>query len=48
MKKFLATGGSGFIGSHFIEILLTQDKDVVVYNLDKLTYAGKLENMPFF
>ena len=48
MRKFLITGGAGFIGSHFIEMLLNQEQDVIVYNLDKLTYAGKLENMPFF
>jgi dTDP-glucose 4,6-dehydratase len=47
MKKYLITGGAGFIGSHFIEMLLNQGKDVLVFNLDKLTYAGKLENMPF-
>jgi dTDP-glucose 4,6-dehydratase len=47
MRKFLITGGAGFIGSHFIEMLLNQEQDVIVYNLDKLTYAGKLENMPF-
>jgi dTDP-glucose 4,6-dehydratase len=47
MRNFLITGGAGFIGSHFIEMLLNQEQDVIVYNLDKLTYAGKLENMPF-
>jgi dTDP-glucose 4,6-dehydratase len=47
MKKYLITGGAGFIGSHFVEMVLNQEKDALVYNLDKLTYAGKLENMPF-
>lgn len=44
MKKILVTGGAGFIGSNFIEHLLN-DEAVVVYNLDKLTYAGNLENL---
>jgi dTDP-glucose 4,6-dehydratase len=48
LKKYLVTGGAGFIGSHFIESLLSQEKDILIYNLDKLTYAGKFENMPFF
>jgi dTDP-glucose 4,6-dehydratase len=47
MIKYLITGGAGFIGSHFVEMVLNQEKDALVYNLDKLTYAGKLENMPF-
>jgi len=47
IKKYLITGGAGFIGSHFIEMLLHHEKDILVYNLDKLTYAGKVENMPF-
>ena len=44
MKNILVTGGAGFIGSNFIEHLLN-DEAVVVYNLDKLTYAGNLENL---
>jgi dTDP-glucose 4,6-dehydratase len=47
MKKYLITGGAGFIGSHFIEMLLNHEEDALVFNLDKLTYAGKYENMPF-
>lgn len=47
MKKYLITGGAGFIGSHFIEMILNQDENVIIYNLDKLTYAGKTQNMPF-
>ena len=44
MKKILITGGAGFIGSNFVEHILN-DESVVIYNLDKLTYAGNLENL---
>ncbi|MFQ5965290.1 MAG: dTDP-glucose 4,6-dehydratase [Candidatus Scalinduaceae bacterium] len=39
----LITGGAGFIGSHFTRLKVEQQKSVVV--LDKLTYAGNLENL---
>jgi len=39
MTKFLVTGGCGFIGSHFINLLLS-DSANKIYNLDILTYAG--------
>ena len=47
--KFLVTGGAGFIGSAFVRLLLDQkhggDRSRRVVNLDKLTYAGNLENL---
>ncbi|TEB04616.1 dTDP-glucose 4,6-dehydratase [Pelotomaculum schinkii] len=42
--KLLVTGGAGFIGSNFIHYILAQ-RDWEVINLDKLTYAGNLENL---
>jgi dTDP-glucose 4,6-dehydratase len=39
------TGGAGFIGSNFIRYILKNHDDVVVINLDKLTYAGNLKNL---
>jgi len=41
----LITGGAGFIGSNFIHYLLSRYKDIEVVNLDKLTYAGNLDNL---
>jgi dTDP-glucose 4,6-dehydratase len=43
--KLLVTGGAGFIGSHFIRHLLQKHPTYSVVNLDKLTYAGNLENL---
>ncbi len=42
--KILVTGGSGFIGSSFIRMLL-ESKDFFVVNMDKLTYAAKGKNL---
>lgn len=43
--KVLVTGGCGFIGSNFIRLLLTSRPNWSVINVDKLTYAGNLENL---
>lgn len=43
--KVLVTGGAGFIGSNFIRYWLAQYPQDLVVNLDKLTYAGNLENL---
>jgi dTDP-glucose 4,6-dehydratase len=43
--KLLVTGGAGFIGSNFIRHIVQQHPDWQVTNLDKLTYAGNLENL---
>jgi len=44
MKTILVTGGSGFIGSHFIRNFRINHQDFILINLDKLTYAGHLYN----
>jgi dTDP-glucose 4,6-dehydratase len=43
--KTLVTGGAGFIGSNFIRYMLGKYPDYKIVNLDKLTYAGNLENL---
>lgn len=45
MKKILVTGGSGFIGSHVVRLLVNKYPDYLIVNLDKLTYAGNPENL---
>lgn len=45
MKNILVTGGAGFIGSNFINYILNKRDDYFIVNLDKLTYAGNLENL---
>ena len=45
MKKLLVTGGAGFIGSNFIRYILNKYSDYQIINLDKLTYAGRRENL---
>ena len=44
-KTILITGGAGFIGSHVVRRFVNKYSDHKVINLDKLTYAGNLENL---
>jgi dTDP-glucose 4,6-dehydratase len=45
MKTYLVTGGTGFIGSNFLLYMLSKYDEIEIINLDKLTYAGNLENL---
>jgi dTDP-glucose 4,6-dehydratase len=44
-KTILITGGAGFIGSHVVRLFVKKYPDYKIVNLDKLTYAGNLENL---
>ena len=44
-NKILVTGGAGFIGSNFIPFFLEKNPNCQIINLDKLTYAGNLDNL---
>jgi len=44
-KTILVTGGAGFIGSNFIHYMMDKYPEYKIINLDKLTYAGNLENL---
>jgi dTDP-glucose 4,6-dehydratase len=45
MARFLVTGGAGFIGSHFVDQLLSRENTEKITVLDSLTYAGNLKNL---
>jgi dTDP-glucose 4,6-dehydratase len=45
MESILVTGGAGFIGSNFVHSMLKLYPNVRIVNLDKLTYAGNLDNL---
>ena len=45
MRRYLVTGGCGFIGSEFVRQQLAANDDLAIVNLDRLTYAGNLENL---
>lgn len=44
-KVILITGGAGFIGSHVVRLFVNRYSNCKIVNLDKLTYAGNLENL---
>ncbi len=44
-KNIMITGGAGFIGSHVVRLFVNKYPDYNIYNVDKLTYAGNLENL---
>src|SRR5574344_3165254 len=44
-KTIIITGGAGFIGSHVLRLFVNKYPEYKIINLDKLTYAGNLENI---
>jgi dTDP-glucose 4,6-dehydratase len=45
MQVMLVTGGAGFIGSNFVRYFLKRNKNFLIVNIDKLTYAGNMNNL---
>jgi dTDP-glucose 4,6-dehydratase len=45
VKNLLVTGGAGFIGSNFVQYMLSRHDDYKIVVFDKLTYAGNLDNL---
>jgi dTDP-glucose 4,6-dehydratase len=45
LKTILVTGGAGFIGSNFVNLMLEKHPEYKIINIDALTYAGNLENL---
>jgi len=45
VRIYLVTGGAGFIGSNFIHYMIKKYTDIFIINVDKLTYAGNLNNL---
>ena len=45
MQRLMVTGGAGFIGSNFVRYMLEKYSDCFIVAYDKLTYAGRLENL---
>jgi len=43
--QLLVTGGAGFIGSNFVKLMMKKNPEIKVRVLDKLTYAGRIENL---
>ncbi len=47
-KRIVVTGGAGFIGSNYIQYMLDNYADIHITNIDKITYAGSLDNVARF
>lgn len=45
IKRIIATGGAGFIGSNFLRFMIDKYKDYEFVNVDKITYSGNLNNL---